>query len=192
MAADTLRRVLLGPFYDLRRLLLGVAARPPSTRQLARADVDEARSALVRAGCDLGDCTEVNLHADRISLPVDQVFDLFASWQTWPVSAFFVCPWRDRAKGHGVAYRLYGTVPVVVMQLRVAAAPRHIIYDLVKGIGAGGYHAFLFRPVSESSALASIVSTFPPTRLFLEGLHDQMNYDIYRRAHALAAVAVAK
>lgn len=191
-APDTLLRLLVGPFHDVRRFLTGVARERPATRQLGRAELDAARGVLAEAGCDLSLCTETNLHADVIPLPAAQVYEVFATWEAWPISSFFICPWQAAPNGQGVAYRFSKTFAVVVMQLKAAVSPRYIIYDLVWGIGAGGYHGFLFRPISDDSTEAAIISTFPRTRLFLEGLHDQMNLDIYRRAHALAGGPAAR
>jgi hypothetical protein len=171
---------LLGPFADLRRFARGLAAKPPPTRVLAPTDIAAARARLTAAGCDLAHCTENNLHTATIPLPADSLFDKVAAWELWPRSAFIPCPRLDARGDQWLSYRLYKVLPIVMMKLKTSARPQHIIYDLTWGVGAGGYHAFLFGQGAGEATIFSIFTTFAPTRLFLEGLHDQMNYDILR------------
>ena len=187
MSCSTAGRLVLGPAYDFRRFVVGQTSSPPPTRRRAEADVRAARVVLTAAGCDLSRCQVSNLHAQTVALPAGRLYDLFLAWDAWPCSAFFACPSVDADGGSWLRYRFYKTLPIVVMRLKTAVRPYFIIYDLVWGIGAGGYHAFLFRPVSAAETEASILTTFPPSRLFFEGLHDQMNLDVYRAVEAVAA-----
>lgn len=186
MSSETLANVLGGPFQDLRRLIVGSVTPPPPTRKLAASDLAAARAVLTTAGCDLSRCTGENLHTVITPLPPAEVFDLAAQWALWPRSAFFACPTRDAAGASWFSYRFYGALPIVVMRLKTAVAPQYIIYDLVSGIGAGGYHAFLLAPQASGGTAFSIFTIFPPT-LFLTGLHDQTNLDIFQKLNAIAA-----
>lgn len=182
-----LESFLLGPFYDLKRFITGAVGQPPPTRVVSAEGVAAARAVLSKAGCDLSRCSETNLHTGFSRLTPEQLFDLVAEWRLWPRSSFFACPSTDPEGTAWLAYRWYKLMPIVKMRLKTAVRPRYIIYDLVWGIGQGGYHSFLIgRDNAKSSGGAtpvtfSICTTFPPTWLFMEGLHDQMNYDIYRQ-----------
>lgn len=198
MRAETLTNVLVGPFHDLRRFLLGALAPPPPTRRTAPAELAAARAILVAAGCDLTGCTEENLHTSIVPLAPEVAYDRFAAWQAWPCSAFFACPEntplgsddfgrpgpRLTAKAvtttRHFSYRLYGLIPVVRMQLASAVRPAHIIHRVLWGFGAGGYHCFLFAPTDDPGATTVSIFTVYPPQPFLTGLHDQTNRDIYR------------
>ncbi len=193
MYLETLEDFLLGPFYDLGRFVAGIVAEPPPTRILSGTELSAARQVLSDAGCDLSRCTVENLHTFPVDIEPGQLFDLLVTWQQWPRSSFFPCLSTDE---HGVtwfAYRWWKVIPVVIMKLRAAERLRYIIYDIVWGIGSGGYHSFLIdqaglAPTFKASApqtTLSIFTTFPRTWLFPEGLHDQVNYDIYRKLHSL-------
>lgn len=186
MASETLANVLLGPFHDLRRLIVGGVTSPPATRKLDASDLAFARATLTAAGCDLSRCTGENLHTVITPLSPDEVFDLAMNWALWPRSAFFASPTRDAGGASWFSYRFYGALPIVTMRLKTAARPCHIIYDIVGGIGAGGYHSFLIEPQPSAGTAFSIFTIFPPT-LFLSGLHDQTNLDIFHKLNALAA-----
>lgn len=187
MPCSTAARIVLGPAYDLRRFVVGQTSAPPPTRRAAASDVRAARAVLAAAGCDLSRCRVSNLHTQRVALPAARVYDLFLAWDAWPCSAFFACPSTDADGAIWLRYRFYRTLPIVVMRLKTALRPYFIIYDLVRGIGAGGFHAFLFRPISATDTDVSIMTTFPSSRLFFEGLHDQMNQDVYREVQAIVA-----
>ncbi|MFN8497804.1 MAG: hypothetical protein U0641_08110 [Anaerolineae bacterium] len=73
------------------------------------------------------------------------------------------------------------------MRLKTALRPYFIIYDLVRGIGAGGFHAFLFRPISATDTDVRIMTTISVVAVAFEGLHDQMNQDVYREVQAIVA-----
>jgi len=174
----TLSNFLLGPFYDLKRFTVGSLTAPPPSRVVSAEDVTAAREVLAQAGCDLSKCTENNLHTWPSRLPPKQIFDLFRAWQVWPRSGFFARPRTDSQGDEWFSYRWYKLIPIVQMKLKVAVKPRYIIYDIVSGVGVGGYHSFLFDPAG-SQVNVSILTTFPKHPLFFEGLHDQVNYDIY-------------
>jgi len=180
MDHETLANFLLGPFYDLKRFALGAVTQAPPTRITSEKELTAARAILNSAGCALSHCTENNLHTWSTTLLPEQVFDLAAEWKLWPRSAFFACPRADEQGEAWFSYRFYKVAPIVIMKLKSVVRPRHIIYDLKWGVGAAGYHSFLFDQADDGSTEFSILTTFPPTRLFLEGLHDQVNYDIYR------------
>lgn len=180
-----LTNYLTGPFYDLKRFVVGVMSEPPPTRVVSEAGLVAARAVLTGTNCNLRPCTEENLHTGWTSLPADLVFDLLLRWQLWPHSSFFACPSTDEQGVSWFAYRFYEVLPIVRMRLKAARKPRYIIYDIVSGIGAGGYHSFLIEEPRRNSAhpaetQVSIFTTFPPSLLFFEGLHDQMNADIFR------------
>lgn len=186
MINERTQRIFLGPLLDLRRLLVGAWATPPASRRRLAAEEAAARDLLSAAGCDLAHCSVTNLHTAEVKAPVAAVFTLFQEWRPWPCSAFFACPWTDGSGGQWFAYRFYSRLPIVVMHLRYVQEPAYIIYAIVRGIGAGGYHAFLFQPVAATTTAVSILTTIPPSRLFISGLHDQMNHDIYQRLNVLA------
>ena len=171
---------LIGPFYDFKRFVVGSISQPPPTRIVSETGLAAARATLTWANCDLKKCTEENLHTWTTQLPAEQVFDLLASWQLWPRSSFFACPTTDQTGAVRFAYRWYGLVPIVLMKLKTAIKPRCIIYDIVWGVGASGYHSFLFDKAANGQTQVSIFTTFPPTLLFFEGLHDQVNADIFK------------
>ncbi len=177
---ETIANFLLGPFYDLKRFVAGVTSPPPPTRVVSAKELLAARAILTAAGCELSHCAENNLHTGRTTLPPEQLFDLAAEWKLWPRSAFFACSRTDEQGQAWFSYCFYKILPIVIMKLKTAVKPHHIIYDLKWGVGAGGYHAFLFEQAADGATKFSILTTFPPTRLFLEGLHDQVDYDIYR------------
>ncbi|MEW5957046.1 MAG: hypothetical protein AB1801_04935 [Chloroflexota bacterium] len=171
----------MGPFYDLARFVVGLAAAPPPSRVLDRAELAAAGHVLTGVGCDLSRCTAANLHTFPVDIEPDLLFDLLLRWQQWPCSSFFPCLSRDE---HGViwfAYRWWKIIPIVIMKLRAAEKPRYLIYDIVWGIGPGGYHSFLIGQADPARTTLSIFTTFPQTWLFPEGLHDRVNYDIYRK-----------
>ncbi len=180
----TLGNFLLGPFFDLKRFIAGALVQPPSTRVTSEERLAAARAILTEAGCDLSHCTVSNLHTCSTTLQPEQVFDLIAEWTLWPCSSFFACPRVDEQGEEWFSYRWYGMIPIVLMKLKTSVRPRHIIFDLKWGIGAGGYHSFLFTQTDNALTEFSIFTTFSPTRLFLEGLHDQVNYDIYHNLHS--------
>jgi hypothetical protein len=180
LSTDTLANFLLGPFYDLKRFTVGAVAVPPPSRVVAEEDVAAARNVLVQAGCDLVRCTENNLHTWSSALSPEQVFDLFQTWQLWPRSGFFARSRTDSQGDEWFSYRWYKLIPIVQMKLKVADKPRYIIYDIVAGVGVGGYHSFMFE-VTDSRVNVSILTTFPKHPLFFEGLHDQVNHDIYAK-----------
>jgi hypothetical protein len=180
-----LTNYLIGPFYDLKRYVVGLASQSPPTRIVSETALVAARAVLTGANCNLRRCAEENLHTGPTRLPADLVFDLLREWQLWPRSSFFACPETDPQGVSGLTYRWYKVVPIVRMRLKAARKPRYLIYDIVSGIGAGGYHSFLIEEPRPNSAhrpetQVSIFTTFPPSRLFFEGLHDQMNADIFR------------
>lgn len=172
---------LIGPFDDLRRFVVGATAKPPSTRIISEPEVATARGILSAAGCDLAHCTVINLHTDTSTLSPEQLFDLALAWRLWPRSSFFACPGADSQGTAWLTYRWYKLMPIVKMRLKTAIRPRYIIYDLVWGVGQGGYHSFLINQNGTAPTTFSICTTFAPTRLFMAGLHDQMNYDIFRQ-----------
>jgi hypothetical protein len=180
LSTETLANFLLGPFYDLKRFTVGAVTPPPPHRIVADEELAAARDVLDQAGCDLSRCTENNLHTWPSQLPSQQVFDLFRAWQVWPRSAFFACPRTDSQGDEWFSYRWYNAIPIVKMKLRAATDPHYIIYDIVSGVGVGGYHSFLFDP-ADSQTNVSILTTFPKHTLFFEGLHDQVNRDIYAK-----------
>ncbi len=179
MPSDTLSNALIGPFHDLRRFVAGAVSGPPPTRRTAAAELSAARAELLAAGCDLSGCTEENLHTAVVPLTPGAAYDRFAAWQAWPCSAFFACPQTQGAAGL-FSYRFYGLIPVVRMQLASAVRPAHIIYRVLWGFGAGGYHCFLFAPADDGAATAVSIFTVYPPQPFLTGLHDQTNRDIFR------------
>ena len=181
MQITTTDRVTLGPVLDLSRYVRGKLTAPPATRRLARAELDYARATLVAAGCDLSACTVANLHTACVPLPAARLFELVLSWQGWPCSAFFACSSGTTAGVGRFSYRLYGMLPIVMMRLMVVQRADLIIYEITHGIGAGGYHSFLFQQLTARETAFSIFTTFPPSWFFFEGLHDHMNYDIYRQ-----------
>ncbi len=188
---ETLANYFLGLFYDLERLVIGFLSKPPPTRVVSEEGLAAARQVLTDAGCDLSHCTVENLHTFSVDMEQDQLFDLLVTWQQWPRSSFFPCPRTDEHGTAWFAYRWWRVIPTVIMKLRTAERPRAIIYDIVSGIGSGGYHSFLIRQADLVPALnaniaqttLSIFTTFPRTWLFPEGLHDRVNYDIYRKLH---------
>lgn len=198
MLSNALTNALVGPFHDLRRFVLGVLAPLPSTRRTAAAELASARAILVAAGCDLSGCTEENLHTATVPLTPEAAYDRFAAWQAWPRSAFFACLEKPPLRSDGfsrpgmsrtaktvttkvfISYRFYGLIPVVRMQLASAVRPAHIIYRVLWGFGAGGYHCFLFAPADDGGATAVSIFTVYPPQPFLTGLHDQTNRDIFR------------
>ncbi len=181
----TLENFFLGPFYDLKRFAIGAVTQPPPTRVVSEEGLVAARAVLTAVGCDLTHCTESNLHTGSTTLPPEQLFDLIAAWKLWPCSAFFACPRIDKQGTEWFSYRWYKTIPIVLMKLKTSARPHHIIYDLEWGVGAGGYHSFLFNHTAEVLTEFAIFTTFSPTRLFFEGIHDQVNYDIYRNLQTI-------
>ncbi len=183
---ETITNFVVGPFYDLKRFTVGSLTAPPSTRDETTEGLATARAVLVEAGCDLSHCSENNLHTGTTPMPLEQLFDLVAAWQVWPRSAFIACPRTDELGEHWFSYRFYKLLPIVVMKLKTSVKPRYIIYDLISGVGAGGCHAFLFDRTEDGMSVFSILTTFAPTPMFFEGLHDQVNYDIYRKINALS------
>jgi hypothetical protein len=194
MSRETFEDFLLGPFYDLGRFIAGIVAKPPPTRILSEAGLAAAGQVLTEVGCDLSRCTVENLHTFPVDMEPDQLFDRLMMWQQWPHSSFFPCLNTDEQGGIWFAYRWWKVMPIVIMKLRAAKRPCYIIYDIVWGIGPGGYHSFLIGQADFPPALRagtapttlSIFTTFPRTWLFPEGLHDRVNYDIYRKLRVLA------
>lgn len=192
MCLETLQDFVMGLFCDLGRLVTSVGAEPPPTRVVSEGGLAAARQVLADAGCDLSRCQVENLHTFPVDMESGSLFDLLITWQQWPRSSFFPC---SRTDAHGVtwfAYRWWKIVPIVIMKLRVAERPHAIIYDITWGIGPGGYHSFLigqaglvpaFNTDAAQTTLA-IFTTFPRIWLFPEGLHDRVNYDIYRKLQA--------
>lgn len=180
MPGKTISNAILGPFQDLRRFVAGAVGGPPPTRRMGAADLAAARAVLAAAGCELAGCTQENLHTSTVAFVPETVYDRFAAWQAWPCSAFFARP-RTESDGRVLfSYRFYGIIPVVRMQLFSAQRPAHIIHRVLWGFGAGGYHCFLFAPTAEGGkTIVSIFTIYPP-QLFLTGLHDQTNRDIFR------------
>ncbi len=176
-----LENLLLGPFDDLKRFVTGLLTSPPQTRVKSEAGLATARAILSEAGCDLSRCSESNLHIGVTMLTPDKLFELAVAWQLWPRSSFFACPSTDSQGQEWLVYRWCKTIPIVKMRLKMMVRPRYLIYDLVWGVGVGGYHSFLVGQNESGATTFSILTTFPPTLLFMEGLHDQMNYDIYRQ-----------
>lgn len=176
-------RVILGPLLDLARYVRGEIGPPPTTRRLAEGEIGAAQAALAAHGCDLSGCTVTNLHTARVPLSADRLYDLALHWESWPCSAFFACLTSTMVGVGQFSYRFYGALPIVLMRLSVARWAAAIIYRITHGIGRGGYHAFLLSPLAEQETAFSIFTTFPPTWFFFEGLHDQMNYDIYLQLH---------
>ena len=189
MRRRTLENFLLGPFYDVGRFMAGTLTGPPPSRVVSEEGLAAARRVLLNSGCSLSRCTVENLHTCCVATEPDWVFDMLARWQLWPCSSFFPCLSTDEEGTTWLAYRWWKAIPVVIMKLRTAERPRAIIYDIVWGIGPGGYHAFLIDRAGPShlnstgvaQATLSIFTTFPRTRLFPEGLHDRVNYDISRK-----------
>ncbi len=173
------------------RFVAGVLSKPPPTRVLSEEELAVARRVLTSAGCDLSRCTVENLHTFPVNMEPGTLFDLLGTWQQWPCSSFFPCPSTDKYGTTWFAYRWWKVIPIVIMKLRTAERPRYIIYDIAWGIGPGGYHSFLIgqpelMPVLNANAAQttlSIFTVFPWTWLFLEGLHDRVNYGIYRKLH---------
>ena len=180
MNTETFSNFLLGPFYDLKRFTVGSVTAPPLSRIVTENEVAAAREVLTQVGCDLSRCTENNLHTWSSDLPPEQIFDLFRAWQAWPRSGFFACPRIDSQGDEWFSYRWYRLIPIVQMKLKAAEKPHYIIYDIVSGVGVGGYHSFLFDP-GDSRVNVSILTTFPKHPLFFEGLHDRVNHDIYAK-----------
>jgi hypothetical protein len=176
-----LKNFLLGPFYDAKRFLLGAVAPPPPCRVLAPEGLRAAHAILTEAGCNLNGCQVENLHTWPTTAPPENAFEWLVAWQLWPTSTFLACPTLDEAGTPWFAYRWYGLLPLVKMKLKASRKPRYIIYDLVWGIGAGGYHSFLVGQNQHHQTTVSIYTTFAPTPLFLEGMHDQINYDFYHQ-----------
>ncbi len=124
------------------------------------------------------------------------VLAALVTWQQWPRSAFFPCPSTDKYGATWFAYRWWKVIPVVIMKLRAAERPHHIIYDIVWGIGPGGYHSFLIGQARlaptfnarGAQTTVSIFTTFPRTRLFPESLHDQVDYDTLRKLRPSARI----
>lgn len=179
-------RILLGPFLDLYRFVAGSLSPPPPTRRTARIDLAHARQVLAEAGCDLEHCLVANLHTSPTTLSPGHAFDLFAAWQPWPLSAFFASTSTTEGRQR-FAYRFYGLLPIVTMRPYARVRPDHIIYEITGGIGAGGFHSFLFKAAANGGSDVSIFTTFPPHPLFFEGLHDRMNADIFRQLARIAA-----
>jgi hypothetical protein len=186
---ETFANLLLGPFYDLGRFGTGMLAKPPPSRIVSEAGLAVARQVLTDSGCDLSRCTVENLHTFPVNRELDPLFDLLVTWQQWPRSSFFPCPSIDEHGTAWFAYRWWKVIPIVIMKLRAAERPCTIIYDIVWGIGLGGYHSFLidqaslapaFNP-SPAQTTLSIFTTFPQTRLFPKSFHDRVNYDIYHK-----------
>jgi|GEM_PF-3176067 len=189
-----LKNFFLGPFYDLGRFITGIVAGPPPTRSFSRIELGAVRRIVTDSGCDLSRCTVENLHIFPVKIEPGRLFDMLMAWQQWPCSSFFPCPSTD---GQGVswfAYRWWKVMPIVKMKLSVAERPSCIIYDIVWGIGPGGYHSFLIGQAGLSAQLRpgldpalpaqttlAIFTTLPKTWLFPEGLHDRVNYDICRK-----------
>lgn len=197
---SNLENFILGPFIDFKRFVTGSVRKPPLTRMLGEPDLVTARAVLSWAGCDLRRCTSENLHTATTSLPPDDLFDLLLNWQLWPRSSFFACPTTDEQGTAWFAYRWYKVMPIVKMRLKRAMKPQFIIYDIVWGIGTGGYHSFLIDQAGSGSGdsaekpqtKVSIYTTFPPTPLFFEGLHDQMNHDVYRKLQTIQESATKR
>jgi hypothetical protein len=181
MFSDTLEDFLLGPLHDLRRFIVGMGAKPPPTRILTEEKLVAAREILTNTGCDLSRCMVENLHTFPVDINPGPLFDMLATWQQWPCSSFFPCPTTDKHGTTWFAYRWWKIIPIVIMKLKAVARPYHIIYDIVWGIGPGGYHSFLIDQAGPAQTTLSIFTTFPRTWLFPEGLHDRVNYDIYRK-----------
>ena len=175
---------LVGPFDDMRRFVVGSVSQPPPTRVVSEEALTSARTTLTEANVDLEACTVENLHMWRSPLAAETIFNRLLHWQLWPRSSFFACPTTDQDGTATLTYRWYGLVPIVMMQLNTAIKPSCIIYDIVWGIGRGGYHSFLLDETVTGQTCISIFTTFPPTPLFFEGLHDQMNFDIFKQALA--------
>jgi hypothetical protein len=194
MGLETLKNLFLGPFYDIGRFARGTLARPPLTRDLSEEGLKAARKTLARVGCELSRCSVENLHTFSVDMELCRLFDLLMTWQQWPRSSFFPCSGISQDRLTCVAYRWWKMIPVVMMKLNTAERPHCIIYDIIWGIGLGGYHSFLIGEMEKPPAFTpgrlqttlSIYTTFPQTHIFPEGLHDWVNYDIYRKLRSLA------
>ena len=184
METDTAQNFLLGPFFDLKRFVVGSVSEPTPSRNISEEGLHHARAVLTGAGCDLSGCTVENLHTWPTSVPATQVFDLLFEWKLWPRSAFFPCI----GPGKQFAYRWFKVMPIVKMRRICGVKPQFIIYDIVWGIGSSGYHSFLLDPIPDGPQAGqtnvSIFTVFPPSPLFFEGLHDQVNFDMYRKLQA--------
>jgi len=188
---STLENVILGSFDDIKRFVVGVTSQAPSTRIITEDRLNQARAALTSVGCDLSHCTVENLHTFPVDIEPTQLFPKLMKWQQWPRSGFFACLSSDKQGATWFSYRLWKLIPIVMMKLKINNPPHHIVYNIKQGIGKGGYHSFLinqvelppvFEAYKEQTSL-SIFTTFPPMRImpFPEGLHDQVNYDIYHQ-----------
>lgn len=191
-----LENILLGPLDDLRRFISSALTPTPPTRVYSEVALTTARQTLADAGCDLSACTVTNLHTFPVNIPPAPLFDLLMSWQQWPRSGFFACSDTDRHNIMWFSYRWWKLFPVVLMKLRLTQPSCLIIYDIVDGIGPGGYHAFLINQLELPTTFAkathqtsmSIFTTFPEMNFlpFPERLHDQVNFDIYRKLQILS------
>jgi len=171
--------ITVGMFMDLVRFIRCLMHIPIASRDRSTHSLDEANKILSDAGCDLTICTVTNLHNKVLQHPVLDVFRLFNHWEAWPLSSFFACLSKD---GHVLVYRWLKLFPIVKMVLKERKEGSYIIYDLNWGIGKGGFHSFLFHDEGEQSRV-SIYTTFAPTKLFLEWMHDHVNEAIFRTAH---------
>jgi hypothetical protein len=186
-----MKNFILGPFDDLRRFIKGAIITYPPTRLYAESALNTARQTLSKAGCDLSRCTVENLHTFPVDMEPEQLSEHLMSWQQWPRSSFFACSSFDKQGESWFSYRWYNLLPIVLMKLKLTQRGHFIIYDIVKGIGPGGYHTFLINQVDlppafkayQGQTTLSIFTTFPQMRFFPfpEGIHDQVNYDIYRK-----------
>lgn len=175
----------------MRRFVAGFASPTPPTRVVDEVRLKQARAALTNEGCNLSHCTAENLHTFPVDIEPTRLFAMLTMWQQWPRSGFFACLNSDKRGGTWFSYRFWKLIPIVLMKLKTSRSPHHIIYDIKYGIGPGGYHSFLINQVDlpppfeayQGQTSLSIFTTFPPMRImpFPEGLHDQVNYDIYHK-----------
>ena len=123
-----------------------------------------------------------NLHTTVVPISSQLLFDLLLKWRQWPASSF-VPRIRRRRRRTVVSYRWLGLLPVVSMELVYESLDRHIVYRVVGGLGAGGYHSFLINYTGDdtSKSRLSIFTALPKHAPFPAGFHDQINRDIYRK-----------
>ena len=188
---STLENIFLGPYDDLRRFITGVTSAAPPTRVKSEKGLNQARRYLTNKNCDLSGCTVENLHTFPVNIAPEQLFKILTVWKQWPRSGFFACRSTDKRGSAWFSYRWWKLIPIVMMELKVNEPSQSMIYDIRYGIGAGGYHSFLINQVDlppvfdlyKGQTSLSIFTTFPPMRImpFQEGLHDQVNYDTYRK-----------
>jgi hypothetical protein len=166
--------------------MAGTLIGPPPTRATDEQEMSKARATLSQAGCDLQGLSVENLHVSSIDMEASILFEILTRWEHWPTSSFYPCINRPGEKALAqISYRWYHGLRIVAMRVEATKKPEYIIHRITGGIGAGGYHSFLLKPVpgsgGHSETSLSIYTAMPRRyrRLFPEGLHDWMNYDIY-------------